>query len=192
MRLKAPRIAPLIDESLDDEQREVLAPHMARGPVLNIMLTLARSPKALTGFLSWANYILSRRNSLSPRDRELVILRTGYNCRSGYEWAQHVRIGLDAGLTEGEVSRIKDGPAASAWEERDRAMLRAVDDLTSDFFVSSKNWDALTFLTDRQKMDLVLTVGQYTQVSMLLNSFGVQPEPDLALDPDVTDYEAAA
>jgi hypothetical protein len=34
-------------------------------------------------------------------------------------------------------------------------------------------------------MDVVFTAGQYTQVSMILNSFGVQLEPGVALDPDL-------
>ena len=77
-------------------------------------------------------------------------------------------------------------------DERDRAELRAVDDLTPDFFVSSKNSDALTSPADMQKIGAILAAGQHTQVSMLLNSLGIQPELGLALEPDVTDYEAAA
>ena len=34
-------------------------------------------------------------------------------------------------------------------------------------------------------MDVVFTTGQYTQVSMMLNSFGVQLDPGLTLDPDL-------
>jgi 4-carboxymuconolactone decarboxylase len=41
----------------------------------------------------------------------------------------------------------------------------------------------LSGFTDKQKMDLVMTVGQYTQVSMMLNSFGVQLDPGQELDP---------
>jgi hypothetical protein len=37
-------------------------------------------------------------------------------------------------------------------------------------------------------MDVVFTVAQYTQVSMLLNTFGVQLEEGLALDPDLKGY----
>ena len=44
--------------------------------------------------------------SRTSRQRELVILRTGYNCRSGYEWTQHKRIGLDCGLTETEIEAV--------------------------------------------------------------------------------------
>ena len=65
----------------------------------------------------------------------------------------------------------------------DAAMLTATDDLTRDFHVSDASWSALSFLTDKQKMDLVMTVGQYTQVSMILNSFGVQLDPGQELDP---------
>jgi len=191
MRLSAPRIAPVDLEKIDDEQREALAPMeeaskdvtRTGGHILNIFRTLVHAPKALTAFLAWGGYILSRRNSLSERDRELVILRVGYNCGSGYEFTQHTRIGLDAGLTEAEVEAIKAGPDDPSWNEADRAMLRATDDLTRDFHVSDASWAALSSFSDKQKMDLMMTVGQYTQVSMMLNSFGVQLDPGQELDP---------
>lgn len=191
MRLSAPRIAPVELDQLDEEQSEALAvlTGIARdvtkseGTVLNIFRTMVHAPKALTAFLAWGGYILSRRNSLTERDRELVILRVGVNCRSGYEFTQHTRIGLEAGLTEAEIEAIKAGPDAPSWNAEDRAMLRATDDLTRDFHVGNASWEALSFLSDKQKMDLVMTVGQYTQVSMMLNSFGVQLDPGQNLDP---------
>ena len=191
MRLSEPRIAPVDLNKIDDEQREALASIQGAtkdvtrsgGHILNIFRTIVHAPKALTAFLAWGGYILSRRNSLSERDRELVILRVGYNCKSGYEFTQHTRIGLDAGLTDAEVEAIKTGPDDPSWNEADRAMLRATDDLTRDFHVRDASWAALAFLSDKQKMDLVMTVGQYTQVSMMLNSFGVQLDPGQTLDP---------
>lgn len=191
MRLGQSRIEPIDLDRLDTDQRAALEPFLASdggrvggGKILNIFRTLAHAPKALTAFLSWGNYILSKRNALSPRDRELVILRTGYNCRSGYEWTQHKRIGLDCGLTEEEVARIKAGPGAG-WSDLDRAMLRATDELTTDHFVTDATWAALAPLGDKGRMDLVMTVGQYTQVSMILNSFGVQVEDGWDVDPDL-------
>ena len=76
MRLSKPRIAPMADAEMGPEQKEALK-DFGPGPILNIFRTLAHAPKALTAFLSWGNYILSKRNALTPRDRELVILRTG-------------------------------------------------------------------------------------------------------------------
>lgn len=192
MRLSKPRIEPVDLDRLDADQRAALSPFLDNGggkvgggKVLNIFRTLAHAPKALTAFLGWGSYILSRRNALSERDRELVILRTGYNCRSGYEWTQHKRIGLDIGLTEGEIERIKAGPDTAGWSDIDRAMLRATDDLTSNHFVSDASWAALAPLGDKGRMDLVMTVGQYTQVSMMLNSFGIQVEDGWEVDPDL-------
>lgn len=185
MRLGRPRIAPLDLGALDAEQGEVLAPFVERGPVLNIFATMARAPQALKAFLGWGNYILSRRNSLSPRQRELAILRTGFLCGSGYEWTQHHRIGLDSGLSAAEIETIKGGPDAGQWSPLERAILRACDQLVADHFVADATWAALEELGDKGRMDLVFTVGQYTQVSMLLNSFGVQLEAGTPLDPDL-------
>jgi 4-carboxymuconolactone decarboxylase len=85
MRLNQPRIAPVADADLTDEQRAVLGPQLqGGGVVLNIMRTLVRAPKALERFLEWGGYVLSRRNSLPEREREIVILRVGFLCKSGY------------------------------------------------------------------------------------------------------------
>lgn len=191
MRLHAPRIQPVDVDRLDADQAEALAPltsggrDIARtgGRVLNIFRTLAHAPKALQSFLVWGSYILSRHNALSPRNRELVILRTGYLCRSGYEWTQHHRIALDAGLGEAEIAAIQTGADHPCWSPIDAAMLRATDELVRDHHVSDTSWAALSPLGDKGRMDLVMTVGQYTQVSMMLNSFGVQLDPGQTLDP---------
>lgn len=185
MRLPAPRIAPLSDEQLSPEAREVLAalPDYARG--FNIFRTQAHNPDALSAFLAWGNYVLSNRNSLSARQRELAILRVGFLCRAGYEWAQHVVIGQQAGITEAEIAAIKQGPDAPGWDPLDAAILRACDDLVGNHHIADATWAALAPLGDTGRVDLVYTVGQYTQVSMLLNSCGVQLDPILVRDPDL-------
>lgn len=185
MRLKAPRIAPLADADMNADHREALAAQFGRGKVYNIFRTLARAPDAYRGFMRWGGYILSDKNSLAPREREIVILRAGFNWKSGYEWAQHVRIGKQCGLTDDEIARIKAGPDAPGWSAIDAALLRATDELTADAFISDKTWAQLSSLSEKQRMDLVMTVGQYTQVSMMLNAFGVQLDDDLTLDPDL-------
>ena len=185
MRLNTARIAPLDEADIAPELLALLGPRFKAIPVLNIFRTLARAPKAFKRFMAWGGYILSDANSLSARDRELVILRTGFNWKSGYEWAQHARIGLDCGLTEAEITRIKKGPGAPEWSASDRALLVATDQLTTDAFISDAAWKALGAYSEKQRMDLVMTVAQYTQVSMMLNSFGVQLDDDLRLDPDL-------
>ncbi|MEQ9449369.1 MAG: carboxymuconolactone decarboxylase family protein [Rhodospirillaceae bacterium] len=185
MRLSKARIAPLSDAEMDAETKATLEASFKGRPVYNIFRTLSRAPKAYKRFMLYGGYILSDANDLAPRERELVILRAGFNWKSGYEWAQHVRIGLECGLTEAEIERIKSGPEADGWSAADAALLQATDELTGDAFITEATWARLGFLSEKQKMDLVLTVGQYTQVSMLLNSLGVQLDDDLTLDPDL-------
>jgi alkylhydroperoxidase family enzyme len=186
MRLSAPRVAPLTDDELTDEQREALAPMTQGGrPALNIFRTLARAPKALARFNEWGSYVLSRRNSLPAREREIVILRVGFLCKSGYEFTQHTRIGLNEGLSADEIARIKQG-ANAGWSAADAALIRAADELVKDHFVSDATWAELAkHFDEKQRMDVVFTTGQYTQVSMFLNTFGVQLEPGATLDPEL-------
>ncbi|QGZ96354.1 carboxymuconolactone decarboxylase family protein [Terricaulis silvestris] len=191
MHLPHPRIAPLSDAELSPEQREALAPASYPGtPPLNIFRTLAHAPDALKAFLAWGTYIL-RNNSLTPRQREIVILRTGYLCRSGYEWTQHVRISLRGGMSEDEIAAIKAGANAPLWQPADAALLAACDELHANQFVSTETWAKLkAHFTDKQCMDAVFTAGQYTQVSMMLNTFGVQLDEGQKLDPDLDKRKA--
>lgn len=185
MRLGAPRIEPVSETALAPAAAEALAALPAPMRGFNIFRTLARNPDALTAFLAWGNYVLSRRNSLSDRQRELAILRTGYLCRSGYEWAQHCALGRRAGISDAEIQAIKAGAQVSVWDPLEAAILAACDELVIGHAIGDATWAALAPLGDTGRMDLVFTVGQYTQVSMLLNAFGVQLDSGLELDPDL-------
>ncbi|MDO9488336.1 MAG: carboxymuconolactone decarboxylase family protein [Sphingomonadaceae bacterium] len=184
MRLSRPRIEPTKDADWTPDQAALMAPLIERGTDFNIFRTMVRDPAALRAFLAWGEYILSRRNGLPAREREIAILRTGWLCRAGYEWAQHVVIGKRSGLTDAEIEAIKVGAEAPGWSAADAALLAASDELHHDQFVTSATWTRLAaHFDEKQRVDLVYTVGQYTQVSMLLNSLGVQPDEGLLIDP---------
>lgn len=186
MHLREPRIPALTDAQLTPEQQEALKPASYPGtPPLNIFRTLAHAPEALRAFLAWGTYIL-RNNALPPREREIVILRTGYLCRSGYEWTQHVRISLRGGMKPEEIDALKTGADAAIWSPADAALIRACDELHARQFVSNETWAQLkAHFNEKQCMDVVFTAGQYTQVSMMLNTFGVQLDEGQTLDSDM-------
>ena len=175
MRLSRPRLAPLQPSEWNEQQRELLT----RGNqprVLNVFATLVRHQDLYRRWLPFANHVLFK-STLPPREREMAILRIGWLCRSGYEFHQHTRIGLEAGLSDAEIERIKSGPDAAGWSESEAALLRAVDDLHGDHFIGDATWQRLLqHYDERQVIDLVFAVGQYTLVSMALNSLGVQIE----------------
>ena len=178
MRLSEPRIPPLADRDASEEQLSLLAQASRGGSPLNVQRTIARHPDLARARLSFTRHIMGQ-SSLEPRERELLILRTGWNCRSEYEFAQHSRMGRAAGLSDAEISRVATGPDAEGWTPFDAALLRAADELHEDAFISDPTWAALAErYSVQQLMDLVFTVGQYHIVSMALNSFGVQFEPE--------------
>ena len=133
-------------------------------------------PKLMKRWLVFGNHVLAK-NSLSPRDRELAILRVGWLCRAEYEFAQHRAIALDCDITEEEIDRVTKGPDAPGWSDREIALLRATDELVDDAFIRDETWASLSGFYDKEQLiDLVFTVGQYNLVSMALNTLGVQIE----------------
>jgi 4-carboxymuconolactone decarboxylase len=180
MHLTQPRLQPLLEEKWDDETRELLERTRVGGRVFNIFRTLAAHPKLLKRWLVFGNHILYK-STLPPREREILILRIGWLCRAEYEWGQHVLIGRNAGLTDEEINRIKQGPDAPGWNEVDATLLRAVDELHAQTFISDATWETLAAAYDTQQLlDLIFTVGQYNMVSMALNTLGVQLDEGIA------------
>lgn len=172
-----PRIPPLPEASWSEELQGIVAARVMDGQVLNIYATLAHHPMLLKRWLVFGGHVLGG-STLTPRERELVILRTGYLCKSEYEWGQHARIARMVGFTDAEIARIAAGPAAEGWDPFEVTLLHATDELHARQNVSDPTWAALRARFDeRQLLDLIFTVGQYTLVSMALNTLGVQREP---------------
>lgn len=169
------RVAPLGDDELDDQQRELLAGVLAAGPTQNIFRTLARHPGLFRKWMPFGGKLLN--GKLPARERELAILRVGWLCRSDYEWGQHVPIGRRAGLTAEEITRISAGAGAPGWSDLDRAILSATDELHDDSCISDATWARLAEeFDDKQLIELVMCVGHYHLVSFALNTLGVQRE----------------
>jgi alkylhydroperoxidase family enzyme len=176
-RVPKARITPLPASEWTDAHKEALGTRARGDDTLDVFQTCLRNVELCRTWMPFTNYILSDKLSIPPRERELLILRIGYLCNSDYEWAQHAPLGLRVGLTADEVARIPKGPEAPGWNPLDVLLLRAADELHRDKFISDATWRALDErYDDRQMMDVVFTVGQYTMVSMFLNSAGVQLE----------------
>jgi 4-carboxymuconolactone decarboxylase len=189
MRLNSPRIAPVADDALTSEQAVVLEALAEPWRGLNLFRTVVRSPGGLASLLPAGGYIRSV-STLPVREREIVILRIGWLCASGYEWTQHVFSGRQAGLAKDEIAAIKAGAGAPGWSAADQALIRACDELHADQFITSGAWAALrAHFDEAQAMDVVFVAGHYVTVSMITNVFGVQLDPGQRLDPDLSRLE---
>ena len=176
MKLAVPRVPPLPESDWDNERREMLEPLRRDGQVYNIFATLARHPKLMKRWMVFASHILGK-STLPARDREIVILRAGWLCQAEYEWGHHVAIARNAGMSQAEIDRIKEGPDAPGWDRQESDLLKAVDELHTDINISDATWKSLASrYSTEQMMDLIFTAGQYHLVSMVLNSLGVHLE----------------
>jgi alkylhydroperoxidase family enzyme len=150
-----------------------------RPKALNALGTLARHPMLAQAFHTFNGYILFA-STLSPRQREMLVLRLATVRNSTYEWAQHAVLAGDVGISPDEIDRIAVGPDAPGWPPLERAMLSAVDELVRDGMVADSTWQILAGeLEERQLMDLVFTVGAYEILAMAFQSFGIELDDDL-------------
>ena len=172
------RVPPLPAEEWDDNVRRALSvilPEDRLNPedAGTALSTLARHPSLTKAFLRFSTHLLFR-NSLDTRTRELAILRTAHRKQCSYEWAHHVLIAKAEGLTDDEISGVQLGTLGS---DSDQIVLDAVDELDGQARISDATWAALCERYDeRQRMDLVFTIGGYGLLAAAYNTFGIEPE----------------
>src|SRR6476620_10224115 len=100
-----PRLRPVPAAALSDEQRALAAQFAGSFGTGGDFRTLLVHPELVKGVLPFANYILTE-STLTPRDRELLILRTAWRTQSDYLWAKHQRSAAATGLSARELSVI--------------------------------------------------------------------------------------
>jgi alkylhydroperoxidase family enzyme len=145
----------------------------------NILGALAHHPALAKAFFTLNGHLL-RATTLTPRLRELVILRMAFLRQSSYEWAQHVFLARDAGLTDHEIAWIAWGPEAPVWDELDASVLRAVGELDRDGFIADETWAVLVeHFSAQQILDVIFTAGAYTTIAWMVESLGVDLDEDL-------------
>jgi alkylhydroperoxidase family enzyme len=190
IRLSKPRIPPVndeefikkaekfVDESEWAKEAQFVINYLrnlsAQQRRINVFKTWMEYPESFMRNLMWGFHILGQ-STLPGRDRELLILRIGWLCGAEYEWSQHKMIGSMSGLKTKEIRRITKGPDAEGWDPFDATLIRAVDELYTDCFISEATWNTLAERYDkRQLIDLIFTIGTYNSICMFLNTLGVQ------------------
>jgi alkylhydroperoxidase family enzyme len=175
--LTAPRIPPLPEEQWTDRHRQLVAT-FARGRPDNTIRTLLRVPEIVEGVMPFTVY-LAEESSVTPRHRALLILRTAWLAGSRPLWATYAARARAAEVTPEEIRRVALGPEARGWSAAEATVLRLADELYRNASVSDRTWQALAAGYDLfHLMDAVETVNHFTMLSIVSNSFGVQPDPD--------------
>jgi 4-carboxymuconolactone decarboxylase len=147
------------------------------GDQLAVLRTFARHPVMTEARRPRANFV-NRISSLTPHDRETLILRIGWDCQSEYEWAKHVGVVGHARDHGVDPDLVAAGPAAAGVTDHDALLMRVADELHHHSRVSDPTWTALLAQHDLPwMMSAVFTASSYRATSMSLNTYGVQLEP---------------
>lgn len=179
---KPPRIPPMTPEEISPEALAVVK-SMRKAVGLNpddmnevpdYMSIVLRHAGLYDKFGFWGLELLAR-GALAVRDRELAVLRTGWLLRAPFEWGEHVAFSKrSACLTPEEIGQIQRGSSDPAWSEKDRAILRAVEELHADAMVSDATWAVLAqHLDQKQLIELPFVVGHYTMVAYYQNALRI-------------------
>ncbi len=146
------------------------------GKPLNIHNIMAHHPELMKAWSPFRNHVVGN-SSLSPRQRELLILRTACNCQAEYEWKHHVERGLQAGLKSSEIERVKLGPGAKGWQAQEAALLSAADDCHNGYCITKKTLKAINrHFNTQQQLDITVTVGMYITLALIIKTYDLPME----------------
>jgi hypothetical protein len=171
-----PRIGPMTASEFTDEARQLVDETFAHveavdksdiPPFFAIMFKhpgLARTQMQTSIEFGTKGY-------LSPRERELAVLRVAWLSRAPFEWGEHVVQASKCGISREEIERVTLGSDTPGWSEHDRAIIRAVEELMADYAVSTDTWTTLAkSWSDQQLMELPGLVGHYLATALFQNT----------------------
>ena len=171
-------VGPPYDDDVAARLEQMMPPGM---PPIALFRTFVRNLPMATAMGGWGGYELSRRLSLTMRDRAIVIDRTCARCRCEYEWGVHIAFFADrVGLDGAQVRSLTHGDASDpCWtDERDRVLIEATDALHDGADLDDDLWNRLrAHLSDEQSLDLFMLAGWYHAISYAANAARVELEP---------------
>jgi alkylhydroperoxidase family enzyme len=176
VRPRAPRVTPLPETQWTAGHRAVVAKLVSdKGPG-NALRTWLNIPELAENLLIFQTYLMTT-STLSPRHREILILRTGWLLNDEYTWSEHVPVARRAGLSAADVHRVAEGPDARGWTPFDATLLRLADQLVRNSSITDATYAAVTAEFDvPHTMDAVMTVANGTTLGLMHNALGVQPD----------------
>jgi len=144
------------------------------GRPLNLFTTVARSRGLFRLWLLFAARLMPF-GRLPRSDAELVILRVAHNTGCEYEFDHHTPLARKVGLSEDEIARVREGPAAEGWTPRARILLEATDALTGSDGIDDRLWARLAGLYDEPRLiEFCFLVGHYEMLAKAVAALGIE------------------
>lgn len=146
------------------------------GEVINLMKALAHSPKICRDFNRMGITLLLK-GDLSPRLRELAILRVGDLAGANYEWTKHVPIALEAGVNQAQIGDLPNWADSTRFDEQEQAVLEYTDDVVRNIGASDETFKKVAaFLSEKEIVELTVAIGYYGMVCRVLETLQIELE----------------
>ncbi len=171
------RIPYLPLEKMPEKTRRML--DRSPKPPLNIQLALAHAEDSIRHYARFGNSLLTQAK-LSPRFREITILRVATLCNCKYEWNQHVAWAKSVGLKEEEIEEVRKGGQSNIFNAQEKAIIRYTDEVVKKVKASDEAFAAIqSFLSPREIAELTLSVCYWEMVAKCIESLGVDLQPSV-------------
>ncbi|MET0180461.1 MAG: carboxymuconolactone decarboxylase family protein [Novosphingobium sp.] len=150
-------------------------PMMPLDAIPQIMFTLHPFQELWDRVMALSTQMQGASGKLAPRDRQLAILRTAWLLQAPFEWGEHARISKTHGVSAEEIARVIEGSAAEGWDDHDRAILRAAEELRAGAMIGDDTWEQLAQrLSPYQLFELCVLIGHYSTVAYFQNALRLE------------------
>jgi len=148
------------------------------GRVINLWKVMGHCPYIGLNFQRLGNSLLTG-EELSPKLRELAILRVGDLAQSEYEFRQHTAIALGYGITQAQIEAISDWPNSKLFNSQERTVLAYTDEVARDVSVSDETFASLrSELSEHAIVELTAAIGYYGMVCRILVALQIELETE--------------
>ncbi len=167
-------LLPYLEEK--DASPEVLKLIKDRPVVLNVQRMTANA-QSLFPVRSRLSNALFTQTAISPKLRELAILRTAKDCHSVYEWTQHVPAARHVGVSEEQIASVEKWQSANCFSELERLVLKFTDEVNANVKASRETLEGLKrHLGPGEIIELLIIIGHWRQTASILETTEVDLE----------------
>ena len=145
---------------------------------MNIFRMAAHSDISIREFIRLGNRLIMKAH-LNARFRELAILRIAQMIGARYEWAQHVPIAVDTGISREEISELDSWSESWLFDAQDKAVLQYTEEVVRDSRPKDETFNVVSqFLDNTSLVELTLSIGYWSMVGKFLRTFRVDVEEE--------------
>ena len=147
----------------------------SRGRISGPFSVLLHSPE-IAGRAAHLGAYIRFESLLEDDEREVAIITAAREMNCNYEWAAHVPLAMEAGVTQGIVDIINERGSTGEVASNYSLIIRYARQLINEKKVDQKTFDqAVSKYGEQGVTELTATIGYYGMLACALNVFEVTP-----------------